>query len=43
MRTYGGGTASTDDVDRLASRVGQRNLTPFFDVWVRTGEKPTDW
>jgi aminopeptidase N len=40
---YDGGTASTDDFEALMEEVSGQDLGAFFDVWVRTPEKPTSW
>ncbi|WP_226925479.1 M1 family aminopeptidase [Georgenia thermotolerans] len=37
------GTASTADFEALAEEVAGQDLGHFFDVWVRTPGKPTDW
>ncbi|WP_208542891.1 M1 family metallopeptidase [Nocardioides euryhalodurans] len=40
---YSDGTASTADFQTLMEEVSGQDLEQFFDVWVRTGEKPTTW
>lgn len=40
---FSGGTASTEDYMALAEEVSGQDLDHFFEVWLFTGEKPTDW
>ena len=43
VERYGGGTASTSDFVALAQEVSGQDLETFFEVWVRTPQKPTTW
>lgn len=40
---YGGGTASTADFIALAEEISGQDLTHFFEVWVHSTGKPTEW
>jgi aminopeptidase N len=40
---YSGGTASTEDYMALAEEVSGMDLDHFFEVWLFTPDKPTDW
>ncbi|WP_162802835.1 M1 family metallopeptidase [Ornithinimicrobium avium] len=40
---FSGSTASTADYMALAEEVSAQDLDHFFEVWLFTGEKPTDW
>lgn len=39
--TYGGGTATFDDLERLASKIAGKNLDRVFDVWFRATTPPS--
>ncbi len=43
VATYDDGTATTDDFQAVMEEASGQDLGNFFDVWVRTGEKPTSW
>jgi aminopeptidase N len=43
VATYQDGTASTDDFQAVMEEASGQDLEEFFDVWVRTPEKPTSW
>jgi aminopeptidase N len=43
LTRYDDSTASTDDFEALFEEISGEDLTTFFDVWVRTPEKPTTW
>ncbi len=43
LTRYDDSTASTDDFEALFEEISGQDLTTFFDVWVRTPEKPTTW
>jgi aminopeptidase N len=36
-------TGTTEDFQAIFEEVSGQNLDAFFDVWVRTGSKPTTW
>jgi aminopeptidase N len=38
-----GGTISTAEYEALAQQVSGQDLTHFFQVWLHTADKPTDW
>ena len=38
-----GGTGSTEDYIAFAEEASGQDLEHFFEVWLFTGEKPTDW
>ena len=38
-----GGTGSTEDYIAFAEEASGQDLDHFFEVWLFTGEKPTDW
>ena len=40
---YNDGNASTADFEALFEEASGQHLDHFFDVWVRTPEKPTTW
>jgi aminopeptidase N len=40
---YDDGTAGTADFQAVMEESSGQDLDTFFDVWVRTGEKPTSW
>lgn len=40
---FSGGTGSTETYMALAEEVSGADLDHFFEVWLFTGEKPTDW
>lgn len=45
LSRYGGGTATTEDLEALAEEISGRDLTELFDVWLRSDELPDldDW
>lgn len=45
LSRYGGGTATTEDLEALAHEISGRDLTELFDVWLRSDELPDldDW
>jgi aminopeptidase N len=43
LRIYDDSTATTERFQALAERVSGRQLDAFFDIWLRTPEKPTAW
>lgn len=38
-----GGTISTAEYEALAAEISGQDLDHFFEVWLHTPEKPTDW
>lgn len=40
---YAGGTISTAEYEALAEQISGQDLDHFFEVWLHTPEKPTDW
>jgi len=43
VATYDDGTAGTADFEAVMEEASGQDLGHFFDVWVRTPEKPTAW
>ncbi len=43
VERYGGGTASTADFVALSEEVSGADLEDFFQVWLYTSGKPSDW
>ena len=40
---YAGGNISTAEYEALAEQISGQDLDHFFEVWLHTPEKPTDW
>ncbi|WP_066636958.1 M1 family metallopeptidase [Serinicoccus hydrothermalis] len=40
---YAGSSISTAEYEALAAQVSGQDLDTFFEVWLHTPEKPTDW
>ena len=43
VERFGGGTASTADFTALAEEVSGQDLGNFFETWLYTPDKPTEW
>ena len=43
LSTYDDGTATTEDFEAVYEKASGEDLSSFFDVWLRTPEKPTTW
>lgn len=43
LQEHAGGTASTQEYMRMAEEISGEELDHFFQVWLFTPEKPTDW
>jgi aminopeptidase N len=43
VERYDDGTATTEDFEALFEDVSGQDLGAFFDIWLRTPEKPTSW
>jgi aminopeptidase N len=43
LQRYDDGTATTEDFQAVYEEVSGQDLSQFFDVWLRTPEKPTTW
>jgi len=43
LERYGGGDATTEDFQSVFEEASGMDLSTFFDVWVRSPEKPTTW
>ena len=43
LERYGDGTASTEDLEAVYEEISGQDLDAFFDVWLRTPSKPTNW
>lgn len=43
LQEHAGGTASTQEYMEMAEEISGQDLDHFFEVWLFTPEKPTDW
>ncbi|MGH3457392.1 M1 family metallopeptidase, partial [Aeromicrobium sp.] len=43
LSLYDDGTATTEDFEAVYEKVSGEDLSNFFDVWLRTPERPTTW
>jgi aminopeptidase N len=43
LSQFNDGTASTEDLEAVYEKASGEDLSTFFDVWLRTPEKPTTW
>lgn len=43
LSLYNDGTATTEDLEAVYEKASGEDLSSFFDVWLRTPEKPTTW
>jgi len=43
LERYGNGDATTEDLQSVFEEASGRNLSSFFDAWLRTPEKPMTW
>jgi aminopeptidase N len=43
LQRYRNGDASTDDFQAVFEKASKQDLSAFFDTWVRTPAKPTQW
>ena len=43
LSQYNDGTATTEDLEAVYEKASGEDLSTFFDVWLRTPEKPTSW
>jgi aminopeptidase N len=43
VERYDDADATTEDFEAVYEEVSEQDLSAFFDVWLRTPAKPTDW
>lgn len=43
LSLYNDGTATTEDLEAVYEKASGEDLSSFFDVWLRTPEKPKTW